>query len=232
VTKKLLSVTNQPKEPVMTTTTATTKTATPTNHRTVASLNLPTKVPALITAARAIVQSVTGNSAFPTMVPTLATVTAAINDLETAETATQSRVRGAAATRNAKRTALLTLLHQLKAGVQQAADASPEQATTLIQNAGLSVKKTAVRAPRVFDAKPGTVTGQVKLVAQSAARRASYEWETSNDGGKTWQMAPVTLQAKTTVSGLVPGSTVTFRYRPVTKTGEADWSQPVAMIVK
>ena len=89
-----------------------------------------------------------------------------------------------------------------------------------------------MRAPRVFGAKPGTVTGQVKLVATSAARRASYEWETSIDAGKTWQVAPVTLQAKTTISGLVPGSSVMFRYRPVTKTGEADWSQPVSLIVK
>jgi hypothetical protein len=225
-------MTNEPKEPIMTTTATTTKTATPTTHRTIASLKLPTKVPALITASRAIAQSVTGNSAFATMAPLLAAVTAAINDLETSETATQSKVRGAAATRDVKRTALLTLLHQLKADVQQAADANPAQATTLIQNAGLSVKKTALRPPRVFEAKPGTVTGQVELVAASAARRASYEWETSIDGGKTWQMAPVTLQAKTTVSGLVPGSTVMFRYRPVTKTGEADWSQPVTMIVK
>jgi hypothetical protein len=224
-------VTNETKEPVMTTTT-TTKTATPTTHRTLAALKLPTKVPALITVARAIVQSLTGNAAFPTTDPPLTTVTAAINDLETAETATQSKVRGAAATRNLKRTTLLTLLHQIKADVQQVADASPEQATTLIQGAGLSVKKTAVRAPRVFDAKPGAVSGEVELVAASAARRASYEWETSTDGGKTWQMSPSTLQAKTTVSGLVPGSNMMFRYRPVTKTGEADWSQPVSLIVK
>ncbi|HEY8041489.1 MAG TPA: hypothetical protein VIF15_16900 [Polyangiaceae bacterium] len=215
----------------MTTTIAKTKTA-PLPRRTIASLKLPTKVPALITVARAIVQSMTGNSAFPTTNPPLATVTAAIDDLEAAETATQSKTRGAAATRNVKRAALVTLLHQLKAGVQQAADASPDQASTLIQSAGLSVKKTGAHPPRVFAAKSGAVSGQVTLVAQSAARRASYEWETSIDGGKTWQLASASLQAKTTVSGLVPGASVMFRYRPVTKIGEADWSQPVALIVK
>jgi hypothetical protein len=225
-------VTNETKEPAMTTTTTTTKTTTPTTHRTIASLDLPTKVPALITRARAIVQSLTGNSAFPTTDPPLTTVTAAIDDLEVSETATQSKVRGAAATRNVKRTTLVTLLHQLKADVQQVADASPEQAPTLIQNAGLSVKKTAVRAPRVFAAKPGTVTGEVELVARSAARRASYEWETSTDGGKTWVPAPPTLQAKTVVTGLTAGSAVQFRYRAVTKTGAEDWSQPVTLLVK
>jgi hypothetical protein len=44
--------------------------------------------------------------------------------------------------------------------------------------------------------------------------------------------APVTLQAKTTVAGLTPGATVQFRYRPVTKAGEGDWSQTVVLLVK
>ena len=96
----------------------------------------------------------------------------------------------------------------------------------------MAVKKTAVRHPRVFEATPGDVSGSAKLIAASAARRASYEWEYSTDGGKTWVTAPATLQAKTTVPGLTPGATVTFRYRPVTKTGEGDWSQPTSVIVK
>ena len=45
-------------------------------------------------------------------------------------------------------------------------------------------------------------------------------------------IAPATLQAKTTVTGLTPGATVEFRYRPVTKTGEGNWSQTVQLIVK
>jgi hypothetical protein len=70
-----------------------------------------------------------------------------------------------------------------------------------------------------------------KVTAAAASRRASYEWQYSNDGGKTWITAPVTLQAKTTIAGLVPGSTVQFKYRAVTKTGEADWSQPLSLLV-
>jgi hypothetical protein len=50
-------------------------------------------------------------------------------------------------------------------------------------------------------------------------------------GGKTWVTAPATLQAKTTVAGLVPGSTAQFKYRAVTKTGEGDWSQRVSLMV-
>jgi len=39
------------------------------------------------------------------------------------------------------------------------------------------------------------------------------------------------MQAKTTVAGLTPGASVQFRYRPATKSGEGDWSQPVTLIV-
>jgi hypothetical protein len=80
--------------------------------------------------------------------------------------------------------------------------------------------------------KQGSVSGTAKITAVSAGHRASYEWQYSVDGGKTWVPAAVTLKASTTVAGLAPGATAQFRYRPVTKTGEGDWSQAVSLIVK
>jgi hypothetical protein len=201
-------------------------------HRSIASLKLPSKVPALITYAQAIVKAMTGNASFPTPVPTLAAVTSAVNDLQAAETAALARTKGAVATRDETRTALVRLLEPLKGYVQTAADANVENGASIIQSAGIALRKPTVRAARVFAAKPGAVSGTAQLVAASAARRASYEWEYSTDGGKTWVTAPSTLQAKTTVPGLTPGATVQFRYRPVTKTGEGDWSQPVSLILK
>jgi len=203
-----------------------------TTHRSLATLKLPTKVPALITYAQGIVKAMTGNASFPSPTPPLATVTAAINDLQNAETAALARTKGAVPTRNAKRAALVQVLQELRGTIQSAADADPDNSASIITGAGIAVRKTPVHAARVFAAKPGDVSGSVKLVTDSAARRASYEWEYSVDGGKTWVTAPATLQAKTTVSGLTPGATVMFRSRPVTKTGEGDWSQPTSIIVK
>jgi hypothetical protein len=201
-------------------------------NRAVVTLKLPKPVPALIKYAQAIVTAMSNNANFPTPAPTLQSITSAINDLATAETATQARTHGAAATRNDKLATLVQELEQLKAYIQKTADANMENGASIIQSAGVAVRKTAVRAPRTFEAKAGAVSGTVKLVAASAAHRASYEWQYSVDGGKTWVVAPVTLQAKTTVLGLTPGATVTFRYRGVTKTGEGDWSQLVTLIVK
>jgi hypothetical protein len=200
--------------------------------RSLVALHLPTSVPALISVAKAIVDRMTGNASIPNPVPTLAEVTAAITALEAAESAAKSKVTGAVAARDEKRAALVTVMHELKASVQKAADANREQAPALIQGVGMIVKKAAVRPKRVFDAKQGAVSGSIHLVAASAGHRASYEWELSTDGGKTWVIAPATLQAKTTMTGLQPGASTSFRYRPVTKTGAADWSQPIALIVK
>jgi hypothetical protein len=59
--------------------------------------------------------------------------------------------------------------------------------------------------------KQGSVSGTAKITAVSAGHRASYEWQYSVDGGKTWVTAPATMQAKA---------------------GEGDWSQAVALLVK
>jgi hypothetical protein len=210
----------------------TTTNTTKTNHRSIASLSLPKPVPALITYAHGVVTSMTGNATFPTPTPSLASVLAAITDLQTAETAALGRTRGAVITRNEKKTVLVALLQQLKGYVQSMADANVENGASIIASAGLAVRKTPVHTPRVFAGKPGAVSGTAQLVAASAGRRASYEWEYSLDGGKTWVLTPVTLQAKTTVLGLTPATMVQFRYRPVTKTGEGDWSQTISLLVK
>jgi hypothetical protein len=207
-------------------------TTTKTIHRAIVSLKLPTKVNALVTYAQGIVKGMTGNPAFPNPVPTLAAITAAINDLQAAETAALTRAKNTATVRNEKRAALVQLLVQLKAYIQAQADANVENGASIIQSAGIGVRKTVTRRARVFAAKAGAVSGTVKIVAVPAARRASYEWEYSTDGGKTWIAAPPTLQAKTTVSGLQTGSTVQFRYRSVTKAGATDWSAAVAMMVQ
>jgi hypothetical protein len=189
-------------------------------HRSLVSLDLPKKVPALISYATSVVTAMTGNPAFPAPAPTLASITTAINALQTAQSAAIARTKGAVTARNDKQAALVALLQELKAYIQKTADADTENGAALIQSAGVSVKKTAVRKPRVFSAEQGAVSGTAKLVAASAGHRSSYEWQYSVDGGKTWVTAPATLQAKTSVAGLTTGTTVQFRYLAVTRAGQ------------
>jgi hypothetical protein len=201
-------------------------------HAAIAALKLPVKVPALIQYVQGIVKAMTGNPSFPNPTPALATITAAIAVLAAAETAAQARTKGAVLARNNAQTALVTLLKQLRGNIQTTADADTDNSAAIIASAGIPVRKTPVRPPRDFHATAGAVSGSAKVVAPAAAHRASYDWEYSPDGGKTWVAAPSTLGARTTITGLPSGTTVQFRFRALTKTGEGDWSQATALLVK
>jgi hypothetical protein len=201
-------------------------------HRATVSLKLPSKVADLIAYATGVVHAITNNPALPAPVPALATISAAVSDLQAAETVALTRVNGAVAARNDKRAVLVSLLQQLRGSVQAVADATPENGATIIQSAGIGVRKPVVRATRVFAVKTGPLTGTAAATTTIAARRASYEWQYSTDAGKTWVSAPVTLKSKATILGLPAGTVVQFRSRAVTKSGEGDWSQVVALLIK
>jgi len=200
-------------------------------HRSFVSLDLPKAVQALIAFALAVVKAMTDNPSFPSPAPTLAAISAAITALQAAETET-AVTKGATTARNDKKEALIVLLQQLKGYVQTVADADPENAAAIIRSAGISVRKIPAHKARVFAVLPGAVSGTADATAPVAATRASYEWQYSSDGGKTWVSAPVTLRSKTTIIGLPVGTSVLFRQRAVTKAGEGDWSQTVSMLVK
>ena len=201
-------------------------------NRSIAVLNLPKPVPALLKTSAAIVAALTGNTYFPTAGPLITALGNAQTALTTAETATKTRALGSVAVRNTARTALLTALHSAKALVQQAADADLTHAPAIIASAGMAVRKTPTASKPPFAAEQGPLSGTVKLAARAAADRASYEWQWSTDGGHTWTPLPPTLQAKTALAGVVPGTNGEFRFRAVTKAGASDWSQPAALIVK
>jgi hypothetical protein len=74
------------------------------------------------------------------------------------------------------------------------------------------------------------VEGAVKLVAKSAGKRVSYEWQQSDDG-TIWTDLPVTLQAKTSVTGLTVGRKMYFHVRPVLKDNAGFWSPVVSILV-
>ena len=207
-------------------------TTTKTTSQPIVSLHLPTKATALISYANVVLQKMTNNPSFPSPTPTLAVIQTAVSAVQTAETAAGSRATGAATVLKEKRTALAALLKQLGSHIQATANASGAEAASVIQSAGVDVRKTPTRHARVFAAKPGAVSGVAVIVAPSAGARSSYEWQYSADGGKTWVTAPPTVQAKTSVSGLATGTSVEFKYRAVTKDGAGDWSAAVVLLVQ
>ena len=203
-----------------------------TTHRSIVALNLPKNALALVKKGKGIVGAMTQNPLFPSPTPPLATVSASLDALATTEQATEARTKGAVQARDAAQATVIEQLHQLKGYVQLVADADKENAEKIIASASMNTKKQGANTKTDFEAKSGPVSGSVHLVARAADRRAGYEWQWSPDGGKTWQPAPVTLQAKTTITGLPVAASCQFRYRPVTKTGEGAWSQVVTFVVQ
>ena len=195
-------------------------------------MQFPKPVPALIKWVGAFIAALTNNPLLPNSAAIVAALTTALAALDGAETATKARTKGSVAARNTARAALLVQLRAAKAFVQHTADASPEKAVEAITSAGLLTRKPTTRSKAAFAVKQGPTTGTVRLVARSAGVRASYEWQWSSDGGKTWVLLPSTLQARTTLSGVAAGTNGVFHFRAVTKTGEGDWSQPTSFIVK
>ena len=203
------------------------------SYRVEVALKLPrSDVPGFIAYARSIVHEMTDNRWFPDPQPALAVVSASIDELELAQVATLSRTLGTRTIRDRKRKVVATLLRQLAFAVEAVADANPEHSRSIIESAGMFVKRTRVYPSRIFAAKRGRVSGSVTLVAPRAARTASYEWAYRRVGDLVWQMAPVTVRSTTTIGGLTRGTTVELRYRVTTKDGTGDWSDVIRFVVE
>jgi len=203
-------------------------------HKIIVVLNIShLTVHALMAKTIAIITAMTGNKSFPSPSPTLATVTTDNTALSNAESVALTKAKGAAADRNAKRTIVVNDLKLLAAYVQGVANAAdPADAISIIESAGMSVRKPKATQPKQdLSLKQGKVSGEVEVVAKAQGPRASYEWQWSADQ-KTWNVLPSTLQAKTSITGLTPGTTVYVRHAVVTKTGVGDWSQVVSMMVQ
>jgi hypothetical protein len=209
-------------------------------HRVRAVLKLPkSSIPSLLAMANAMFNAFQANTALlPQPTPPLATVQTQIQGLDTAQQATLTRAKGTAAARNAKRDLLVTSLESWRMYVQTLCDANPEQAEAIITAATMSIGKVSVFAKPVLEAKLGTVSGSVVLqanetllVGRGVRKRASFNWQFSADGGKTWTSAPSTPLASTTVEGLTPLTTYSFRVNATVSKTTGAWSQVVTLIV-
>ena len=197
-------------------------------------LHTPHSALAWLVLAKAVYDGLSNNKGlFVTPNPPLLQLSTDIDAFDAAQTATQTRAKGTAAARDAKLVIVRAALVKVCAYVQGLVNADPANAATIAQSAGLSLRKVGVRSKAELSAKPDTTTsGSVDLAAKLGdATTAAHEWQYSTDGGKTWTSAQTTLQAKTTITGLLPATTVSFRHRAITKSGPDAWSQPVSMIV-
>jgi hypothetical protein len=155
------------------------------------------------------------------------------------QTATGTKAKGTASTRNSKRNAVWTAMSNVQSCVQGLADAmSVADATTLIEAAGMLVARAATRRKETLTATLTAAPGVVQLAANRTAlvgaadahKKVTFNWETSTDG-KTWQALPSGAYASTNASGLTLMTTYAFRVSVTVGNTPGAWSQAVSVLV-
>jgi hypothetical protein len=196
-------------------------------------LKKPRAVTGIISMAQAIEAAMSANATtFPSPTPTMTQFASDISALVAAESAARTRAKGAAQTRNAKLLVVVTDVNQERAYVEAVANANPGNAAAIVGSAGLELRKPSVRSKNDVNVKQSSTSGTVNVTAKvGSLKRSSHEWEYSTDGGKTWVTTTPTTQAKTTIGGLTPQTTVLVRTRAITPTGPTTWTDPASLLV-
>jgi hypothetical protein len=152
---------------------------------------------------------------------------------------TNTKAKGSATLRDAKRDALWTAMEVLRAYVQSLADGqSAQNAAALIEMAGLLVAETAVHTKPLLAATltptPGVVHLEVNASAllgkADASKKVTFHWQWSADG-KTWNDVRSTPYASTDVEGLALLTTHSFRVSATIGKVAGPWSQAVSLLV-
>ena len=194
-------------------------------------MDLPTRVGELTPFTQRVMQCMTGNASFPSPSPSLATIAAAEAELSSAQVAVQTRTRGTREVRDDKLKKLVGLLKRLKAYVQGVADDHPENAGSIIESSGFSIKKKGAYAKPPFAVKPGKERGSVHLAVRSAGDRAAYLLGVEPRRRRVVG-DPRYDAGRHEIHGLPSGKLCLFRVRVRTpRGGEGDWSAPVELVV-
>lgn len=188
-----------------------------------------------IEKARYIVSVMTNNVHFPSPLPDLPSVTASIDALEQAHANAQYRSPAETAIMHDKEETLEVMLNQLAAYVEFIAKGDD----AIILSAGMEVRQQKGKKPQDFSVSNGKKEGEV-ILTTATTPRASYAWEVSTDPFpdessqlvNSWKPAKISTVAKVTISNLKPGIKHWFRVAPIVREEQAEWSDPISIIVK
>jgi hypothetical protein len=170
--------------------------------------------------------------------PPLSALQAQIGKVEDAEKQARARANGAAKVRDLERRRLVGMLETECGYVKTLCDASPEEASVIIQAAGLVSFAARSYVKPVLAVTRGAASGSVDLVAGvrrlmggPSKRSKVVHWQWTTDGGKTFNDAPSTPTGKTTLVGIPPLTMVGFRVKVTTTANAGAWSPIVSILV-
>ena len=195
------------------------------------ALYLPRVIALFIVFAQHVVQAMTNNPWFASLAALVATTGTDLAALLAAQAKALAKAKGAAEARDDAKKIVVDDLKLLKSGVQTICNQNPGQAGTIIESAGFFQSKVTLPHKPNLEAVKAPVTPGEVLVRARAVKRASYEWQYSLDGGKTWLSMGTTTVANTSLLGMAVGTTVWFRFRTTLKKTTSDWSPAISYFV-
>jgi hypothetical protein len=190
------------------------------------------RVADLVGKTQHVVGKMTGNVNFASPSPSLADVTAALTNLETAIPAAQDRSSSAIATKNSSAKKLSGLLVQLARYVNSVAGGDIDMAVS----SGFELAKVPdpidkLEAPTKFDAKRGTIAGQVELRWKGVRGGRLYNTYICDgdptNAASTWTHVGTSSKARFTAKGLVTDKQYSFRVTALGVVGEGPASEIV-----
>jgi hypothetical protein len=167
---------------------------------------------------------------------TMAAFLLLIQAAATAQTASASRAKGLAATRNTKISPLWSAMLLLRAYVQGLVnEVDYTNGLALINQAGLVVSGVGRHVKPLFVAKLDIVANLVHLALNAKAfigksyKQVTFHWQMSTDG-KTWTSLPSTPYAETQLVSPGPG---TYQFRAAATVGKTvlDWTPPFPLTI-
>ena len=192
-------------------------------------LNFPTVIAIFIVYAKAIYVAMFENPDFTASAAKVTKLNTNIALLDAAETGCKtSPPTKTVEERNAALEKVKANLRSLRNDVQEAADADPANAEAIIASAAMSAMFRGHHGKQQNTANDGVEQGSVDLTAEGAG---AHEWRISTDQ-INWTLLPACLTAKTTVTGLTPGTVYYFQNRRMLPNNQkSEWSQSVKIRV-
>jgi len=190
--------------------------------------------PQIVATAGAVLQGMTGNTAFPSPPVDLKALQAGFDDLNAAIAAQAHGGIAATAQKNNRREELILLLRKLAHYVQ---DNCGNDLAVFLSSGFLAAATNRARSPL---AKPSILsvdygnTTQLVVKVSPIVRAKCYEVRLAALGAggtpSPWQNAGLFTNSRSmTINDLTPGTTYAFQVRAVGgSTGYTDWSDPVA----
>jgi hypothetical protein len=198
-------------------------------------LRLPKDAQGLHTRGVAIWNAIKADATrFPTPYPPAAEVDADLKALGGALEAAEGGGPIEKAALDVAAAKLRQTLEMLRIYVQSVVRAGPvEDAPAIISNVLMYESNVGRRASKPeLEARAGTTSGIVRLIALAVGSAVAYFWEYSLDQ-QTWTASTPTAQANTTLAGLTGGRVYYFRFRALKREGVmTDASSTVRLMVQ